>query len=278
MSDSKDTAPGTTDLARFFRVGVPCSVADQRGVCVELRPKVVTDDIVVATVPDGSVFPGAPLHRPALPRQLRQGADPRGRGGRGDAARPHGRARPRGGGDRSRRRATRGAHRVRLARHRDAARDHRLLARLAAWPDAGVRGVARRRRVPERPALRPRRPRRPDVRGRRRRPHPLPRARCSAPSVPSTVARGSRRSSRRSGSSTSSASTASSRAAACSTRRAHRAGRRRVRARAARRRPRPARAAPHRRPRQLVRSAHPGAAQSTARPCGGALVRSPPWT
>jgi len=59
MSDSKDTAPGTTDLARFFRVGVPCSVADQRGVCVELRPKVVTDDIVVATVPDGSVFPGA---------------------------------------------------------------------------------------------------------------------------------------------------------------------------------------------------------------------------
>jgi hypothetical protein len=59
MSAPSDPAPGAAALARFFRVGLPCAVADQRGACVELRPKVVTDEIVVATARDGSVWPGA---------------------------------------------------------------------------------------------------------------------------------------------------------------------------------------------------------------------------
>jgi hypothetical protein len=58
MSDTPDTEPGAAALTRFFRVGVPCAVADQRGTCVELRPKIVTDEIVVATAREGTLRPG----------------------------------------------------------------------------------------------------------------------------------------------------------------------------------------------------------------------------
>jgi hypothetical protein len=61
MADNPDTAPGPVALTRFFRVGVPCAVADQRGQFVELRPKVVTDEVIVATVAEGATFAGARL-------------------------------------------------------------------------------------------------------------------------------------------------------------------------------------------------------------------------
>jgi hypothetical protein len=59
MSDPSDTAPSAAALTRFFRVGLPCAVADQRGACVELRPKIVTDEVVVATARESSLWPGA---------------------------------------------------------------------------------------------------------------------------------------------------------------------------------------------------------------------------
>jgi hypothetical protein len=61
MADTAEHVQGTVALTRFFRVGVPCAVADQRGTFVEVRPKVVTDDVVVATVAAGATFPGARL-------------------------------------------------------------------------------------------------------------------------------------------------------------------------------------------------------------------------
>lgn len=61
MADHPETAADPAALTRFFRVGVPCAVADQRGVFVEFRPKVVTDEVVVGTVAANTLHPGARL-------------------------------------------------------------------------------------------------------------------------------------------------------------------------------------------------------------------------
>ena len=203
----------------YARPGATCTVADDRGVCIELHVKVASGDAFVASAMGDRLRRGARVSGRVLRRRGRADDGVRGRGHRADRRRPRRRpaAADRDGG--ARRRAARPAPRLRRRRPPDPRPRPSRPRPTRAWRrGASATSRARASRSCATGASLGGREPRPALRGRGRRHDPLPhpgaarRARRLRPH-PVRLA-GSSRSAR----STSSGSTASATAAGCASR------------------------------------------------------------
>ena len=198
------------DLVHVYaRPGATCTVADDRGVCIELHVKVASGDAFVAAAIAERLRRGARVSGRVHDGGSRPDDDLRRRGHRGHGRRSRRRAVPADRDGRARRRAGRPAlHDSMRAARLTAGRDVHAGARPARHAGPDRRRVPLRPGVRRRPALLARREPRPAVRGRGRRDGALPDPGACARSAPSTAAPGTRRGSWRSVRSTSCGSTA----------------------------------------------------------------------